>query len=63
MSYSSNQDFSTSMAIITGQSLKGSTGQYFNRYARNLYSLNVKDFSRHLHGAMGYKKSTVDDLA
>ena len=62
MSYSSRQDFSTDMAIITAQMLKGSTGEYFNRYARNLYSQNVNDFSRHLHGAMGYKQSTVDDL-
>ena len=63
MSFSSDQDFYTNMAIISAITLKGSTGKYFHRYARNLYSRNANAFSRHLHSAMGYKQSTVDDLA
>lgn len=58
--YQSRQDFSTRLAAIEGMSLQRHMAWKYT-YHRAMYNDNQAQFERHLHGAMGYKASTVDD--
>ena len=60
IAYSSRQDFDACMASIHGITLQRNLAF---KYAtqRVMYNQNQADFERSLHGAMGYKASTVDD--
>ena len=62
MTYSSNQDFHTELARSLGTWLR--FGELFP-YTQSRTQLNYdrNEFARHLHAAMGWKKSTVDDWA
>ena len=62
ITYPSRQDFNARMASIHGITLQRNLAF---KYAaqRATYNQNQAEFERSLHGAMGYKASTVDDWA
>lgn len=62
IAFASRQDFDTSMAAIHGITLQRGLAFKFASN-RTMYNDNQFDFERSLHGAMGYKASTVDDWA
>ena len=57
-SYTSNQDFATSMARMSATSL-----WLHEHLPRTLAHDSQATFERHLHDAMGWKASTVNDWA
>ncbi len=61
MTYSSNQDFFTSLASITAPCQKGDLGSYLARYQRSMYNSDAITFQRYINKAMGYKTCTVND--
>ena len=63
MIYDSHQDFATSMARIEAITLGGdpSMRAWRHTHYRTLTNENQRAFERHLHDAMGYKRSTVND--
>ena len=58
--YQSHQDFCTCLAAIEAITLQRHMRWKYT-YHRTMYNDNQAQFERHLHAAMGYKTSTVDD--
>ena len=65
MTFESHQDFSTTLARISAITLGGSPElkAYRNETRRTETNDNQAQFEEHLHYAMGYKASTVNDWA
>lgn len=63
MIYESNQDFGARMARIESITLQGDARQreWMQQNFRTMTNRNQQSFERHLHDAMGYKASTVND--
>jgi len=63
MTYESNQDWATTMARISCITLQGTDS--LKAYRHQVYRTETNDnqqwFEKHLHDAMGYKSSTVND--
>lgn len=62
IAYSSHQDFATRMARITTITMRGNLAWKYQNY-RTDYNQQDADFRMHLHEAMGWKPSTVQDWA
>ena len=60
MTYSSRQDFSTTMAQSIGVWLRF-VKTFPGVYCRTAINADQDNFERHLHSAMGWKKSTVQE--
>ena len=58
--YDSRQDFATKMARIETITLKDNLAWKYANF-RSEYNDNDLSFRKHLHAAMGYKRSTVED--
>ena len=62
MTYSSRQDFSATMAQSLGTWLRFAA-VFPSAVTRTQLNTDQDNFERHLHSAMGWKKSTVNDWA